>query len=341
MIEFQCDNCGRKFSVPESGAGKKGRCPKCRQVVVVPGPDDSGSVAGQSGNGLDANSEFSGIDSSLFDIPQKTETTEESIAPRQKSDESFDGPQKHDENTDAEKSKAEDITKYKLPWIIDIFLYPFNLAGVIHLIGLWLLIFLLCPLIMAVVGLGTEYAPIVYFLPVAYMLYYFTECIRDSAAGGRHPPDFWMHPTDSNKWDCVSQLLVVVGSIAVCFWPVAVYYIATERSDLIYWLLLVCGGFFFPMVLLAVVLFDSFNALNPLLIIPSILSALIPYCGLIIILFVSSYICLRINSRFYNFHPMPIVPFFLRAVQLYMIFVAFGLLGRFYWHYKDKLNWEI
>jgi hypothetical protein len=146
------------------------------------------------------------------------------------------------------------IEECGLPWFIDIFLYPFNLAGVIHLIFLWLLLFLLCPLVIALLGLGIEYIPVVYLLPVAYSLYYFAECIRASAAGGRRAPNFHLRtcPAKPDRWDYISQLLVVVGSIAVCFWPVAVYYIVTERSDLIYWLLLACGGFFFPMVLLAV-----------------------------------------------------------------------------------------
>jgi DNA-directed RNA polymerase subunit RPC12/RpoP len=339
VIKFSCDNCGQKFNVPESQAGKKGRCPKCRQVVIVAGTDDGSSFTDK--NGLEANKKVSGIDSSLFYIPQKTETTEKSIAERQMPVESFESFQEPSESMDLGQKPPEEKTLSKLPWFIDIFLYPFSLAGIIRLISLWLLIFLLCPLVMARVGLGTEYAPIVYFLPVSYVLYYFTECIRYSASGHFRAPDFWMHQTDSDKWDFVSQLFVVAGSIAVCFCPVAIYYIATERSDLVYWLLFIYGGFFFPMVLLAVVLFDSFNALNPLLIVRSISGTFIPYCGLIIILFVGSYICLKINSRFYSFRPLPILPFFLRAIQLYMIFIVIGLLGRFYYKYMKKLNWEV
>jgi predicted Zn finger-like uncharacterized protein len=338
-MDIHCDNCGQKFNVPESQAGIKGRCPKCRQEVIIPGQDDNGSFDGLRDS--KANPVISDIDSSLFDIPQKKEKAEELISQQQIPDESSESSAESDESIDTEENEPEDTIKSRLPWFFDIFLYPFDLAGVIRLISLWLLIFLLCPLVMARVGLGTEYAPIVYFFPVSYALYYLTECIRYSVSGHFRAPDFWMHPTDSDKWDCVSQLFVVVGSIAVCFCPVTIYYIVTERSDLIYWLLLMCGGFFFPMVLLAAVLFDSFNALNPLLIVQSISSIFIPYCGLIIILFVGSYICLKINSRFYSFHPLPIGPFLLRAIQLYLIFVAVGLLGRFYHKYRNKLNWEI
>ena len=118
--------------------------------------------------------------------------------------------------------EPQSAVKRKLPWLIDVFLYPLNLAGIIHLICLWLLVFLLCPLVMGFLRLGKEYIPVVYTLPVAYVLYYFAECIRDSTAGRCRAPDFWMHPAESGKWDCVLQSLVVLGCIAVCFWPVAV-----------------------------------------------------------------------------------------------------------------------
>lgn len=233
------------------------------------------------------------------------------------------------------------VVRRKLPWLIDIFLYPLNLAGIIHLICLWLLVFLLCPLVMEFLGLGIEYIPIVYTLPIAYVLYYFAECIREGAIGRCRAPDFWMHPAKSDKWDCISQSLFVLGCIAVCFWPVAVYYIVTERTDLIYWLLLAYGGFFFPMVLLAVVLFDSYNALNPILLIGSIFRTFLPYCGIVLLFYGGAWLFMKIDSRLYRLRLLPAVPFILRVVQLYLVFVAVGFLGRFYWWHKDKLNWGL
>jgi hypothetical protein len=231
--------------------------------------------------------------------------------------------------------------EYKLLWFIDIFLYPFNLGGVIHLIGLWLLLFLFCPFIIAFVGLGIEYIPLVYFLPVAYTLYYFAECIRDSASGACRAPDLRAIQVKPDRWDYVSQLLIVVGSIAVCFSPVAVYYIVTERCDLIYWLILACGGFFFPMVLLAVVLFDSFNALNPILIIGSIFRTLPPYCGMVIFFYAGALLFMKIDPPVNRFWLLSTVPFLIKVVQLYMILVAIGLLGRFFHRFEKKLNWEV
>lgn len=36
LIKFECENCGRSISVPESAAGKSGSCKSCNTLVVVP-----------------------------------------------------------------------------------------------------------------------------------------------------------------------------------------------------------------------------------------------------------------------------------------------------------------
>ena len=239
--------------------------------------------------------------------------------------------------------KIEEPPGRKLVWFIDIWLYPVNLAGIIHLICTGLLVFVICPFVMNIVGLGMEFIPIVYTLPVAYVLYYFTECIRDSANGHFRMPDYWMHPGEG-KWDCISQLLIVLGCIAISFCPVTAYYIVTGKIDLFYWMLLALSGFFAPMVLLAAVLFDSFNALNPLLIIGSIARTFLPYCCMVLLLFggallfIKTGIKINLNS-FYQI--LPLFPFMLKILQLYLLFMTAGLLGRFYCKYSEKLNWEV
>ncbi len=241
---------------------------------------------------------------------------------------------------DRQKVDDEELSKSRLVWFIDIWLYPLNLAGAIHLICLWLLVFLCCPLVMRM-GLGTEYAPIVYALPIAYVIYYFTECIRYSATGLYRAPGFLMNTSGSDKWDYISQLLTVVGCVAICFCPVSAYYLISGRTDMIYWLLLACGGYFFPMALLAVVLFDSYNALNPILIIGSIFRTFFPYCGMVLLFYGGVLLFIKMGLSTYGFHPLPAVPFIFRALQLYLIFVTAGLLGRFYHKYEEKLYWEV
>jgi len=335
VIEFLCEYCQRTISVPKSHAGKKAICPQCNNTFIIPAILSPGFTATQNDSGdLIARSTDSPHGLTLLDVPEEYKLKDEPAGEANVSEEAIDRQQEFEEDTESAGQRT-------LPWFIDVFLYPFNLAGVIYLIGLWLLLFLLCPFVMAFLGLGTEYIPIVYFLSFAYTLYYFSECIRDSAAGGRRAPDLRTSPAKPDRWDYISQLLVVVGSIAVCFSPVAVYYIVTERSALIYWLILACGGFFFPMILLAVVLFDSFSALNPILIIGSILRTLPTYCGMVLFFYAGALLFMKIDSPVNRFRFLPIVPFLIKVVQLYMIIVAVGLLGRFYHRFENKLNWEV
>jgi len=35
-IKFHCKNCGQGMGVPQAYAGKKGKCPKCKNLVLVP-----------------------------------------------------------------------------------------------------------------------------------------------------------------------------------------------------------------------------------------------------------------------------------------------------------------
>ncbi len=41
MITFQCDHCGQSINVPVEHAGKKDRCPKCKNVITVPSTKDT------------------------------------------------------------------------------------------------------------------------------------------------------------------------------------------------------------------------------------------------------------------------------------------------------------
>jgi len=45
-IEFQCKHCGKQIEAPAKLAGKRGKCPKCRNTVVIPEsePEDDGPL---------------------------------------------------------------------------------------------------------------------------------------------------------------------------------------------------------------------------------------------------------------------------------------------------------
>jgi DNA-directed RNA polymerase subunit RPC12/RpoP len=40
MINFNCKNCGQKLKVPDQNAGKKAKCPKCNNPLLIPSPPE-------------------------------------------------------------------------------------------------------------------------------------------------------------------------------------------------------------------------------------------------------------------------------------------------------------
>jgi len=48
VIKFRCRNCNQKIRVPKIHADKKGRCPKCKNIVVVPKIEKPSPVTSQS-----------------------------------------------------------------------------------------------------------------------------------------------------------------------------------------------------------------------------------------------------------------------------------------------------
>jgi hypothetical protein len=117
-----------------------------------------------------------------------------------------------------------------------------------------------------------------------------------------------------------------------------IYYIYTRQTDTVFWALLACGLFFFPMGLLAVVLFDSFSGLNPILLIGSILSTFLPYFAMIVVF--GSAVFLFIEKVPDTGNSL-VLAFVSQCVGLYLAIVVAHLLGWFFHHFEQELNWEV
>ena len=239
--------------------------------------------------------------------------------------------------------------KSKLPWFIDAFLYPTSIAGLIHvtffvlLPRLW---FFLIKLSLSCIpriyrtAAGEISGPltvIFYVLFIGYFSYYIYDCILDSTKGCTRAPasSFGAEPYSADIWELLSKVFLVVGSIAVCFCPTAIYYIFTQRTDTVFWLLFAIGAFFLPMSFLAVTMFDSFHALSPILIMHAILRTFFAYFGLLLFFYSLCLLVVILLPR------LPLWGFLIAGLRIYFIFVAAYLLGRFYWPNKNKLNWGI
>jgi hypothetical protein len=169
-----------------------------------------------------------------------------------------------------------------------------------------------------------------------YLYWYFVECVRDSADGGvRAPEGLGATPGFMGMfWQAVN----VIGCLAVFFVPFVFYMLFAKKADIIFWLLLIYAVFLFPMGLLAVVMFDSAIGLNPRLLIRSISCTFVPYCGLVL-LFVTPVVV--IGMLYAEVQESRLWSFILRSVVTYLVLVGAHLLGRFYWRYQDKFNWEV
>jgi hypothetical protein len=347
-IRFRCNYCGQKIRVPSLYAGKNGKCPKCKKPLEVPllkvRPEED--------------------ELALIDI-RAPEAGKTKTAPTDYEIDSSDERQKRlEEETEYLSSiyptmvinKPQIAPERQMPWIIDIFLYPINKAcltimgivcGALFILGLvsWVVVFLL-PIFLV----GTIISLSIWFIRIVFTMYiywYFCECIRDSAMGNIRAPETVAETPGVG--DLFSQTYKTFGCLAVFLLPCIIYYLFTYQTNSIFWVLLGLGIFTFPMGLLAVIMFDSFSGLNPILIIGSIFSAFIPYCGLVLFLgaivllvrlIIPALALITAMDGFLGFVGLLLL-YGAGVVNFYLLMIIGHLLGRFYFRYEKKLKWEV
>jgi endogenous inhibitor of DNA gyrase (YacG/DUF329 family) len=191
IIDFCCEYCDRVISVPKSHAGKKAICLQCSNRFIIPAIHAPGSDVNQDYSGdLIARSTDSPHDSTLLDLPEEYRLKDELDVQSNVSEEANGRQQESEEDSEEE---TEYVGQRKLPWIVDIFLYPIS-GGGLSTIGIILFFRLLTDLTATgliiccgCVGgiLGFVIKIVIYY---SYMFWYFTECVRDSAAGSLRAP---------------------------------------------------------------------------------------------------------------------------------------------------------
>ncbi len=346
-------------------AGKKGRCPRCNNTFIIPKGKTSFAAAIQASPASEKiTPKALSPDPRLFDMPKEMGAAGQPSGQQLVSDSTLDDEQVLRQAMMVGRIEHEPPPERKRPWFIDIFLYPTNKSG-LTMIGIIIGIPILFGLVFAFMFfLAFIFPPMLILMPVLWMLglifgfiiglifgmyyyWYLCECVRDSAEGGIRAPE------TVGETPGLGELISQTWKTVVCFLffalPVFIYLLYTARIDWIFWSLLAFGVFLFPMGLLAVIMFDSLSALNPAIIIGSILSAFFPYLGLIILLagvIVSvRYLMLvftLIRSAGSIF--LAIGAFFIYGsgvADFYMLMVMAHLLGRFYYKYQERLNWEV
>jgi phage FluMu protein Com len=338
-IKFRCKHCGQEIGVPEIHTGKNGKCPKCKNIVVVPKAENAAPAAGKSNfSDSEVSKKYSGLDHALFDIPPELPTANQQSSQDSVSEKGIEELEKADEGLG--KDKTEQIGDRELPWIIDIFLYPVSFWGLVNLaiiIGVpELMDFLQKIMIIQLSCLFGLIALIIKVVVFLFMYWYFAECVRDSADGGLRAPN--VRGDVPGALDMFLQMMNIIGCLLVFFMPFVIYVLIARRIDVIFWLLLLYAVFFFPMALLAIVVLDTPLGLNPRLIYNSISNTFRQYCGLVLLI-VAAILLIGVLGQ--KAGESGNLAFFVRCASIYLVFVAAHLLGRFYWLYQEKLNWEV
>jgi hypothetical protein len=274
------------------------------------------------------------------------------------------------------KARAGLAGERKFPAVIDVFLYPFSMPalgflGVIF--GVPLAMYIIREFILVAILILPAFVILLFahfivnilieIVLALYLLWYYCQCIHDSGVGGiRAPETIAIAPSIG---EIFLQCLKFWMCLVMCIGPFLAYSyglfsevldhaslwgqfpnVAPEvmrQGSFISLLLLILGIFFFPMVLLSVVMFDSFWGFNPILIISSIFSVFFQYCGLLL-LYLGMWMLLfgvMFLLQTYLYMPVALNGFIGRCVGIYICLVSCHLIGRFYWRYEKKLNWDI
>ncbi len=282
------------------------------------------------------------LDGALLDL-SRTETPEPELDESQETYEQLRGMQGR-----YLLKGHEERPERRLPWIIDVFLYPLSAAG-LTILGITVGIPLMLRVMLRLSRLATAgFPPLLVFwvlfivvhwsglvLLLLYMNWYACECIRDSARGGIRAAD--TIASTPGLGDIIVQTFRALVCALACIAPMLIYYERTRQVDAIFWMLAGLGGFLLPMGLLTVTMFESLRALNPILLAGSILSTLLPYCALVPFCYLLL-LLFPVAAYFLVVNWIPSYP--LLFATYYVWLVLAHLLGRFCWKYEERLNWD-
>ena len=205
----------------------------------------------------------------------------------------------------------------------------------LHGIGLGSLISLAFLLLFVVFGTG-------------YLTSYLQRVVTGTALGDQGAPD-WPDISDFGS-DIAAPFFQLVGTVLASFLlmlAVAMFVPRTVQTEAgsglgatAIWVACGVGCVYFPMAFLAVAMFDTIAAVNPLLVVPSI--AKIPGAYLLTVMLLGAVMAVKWSGDYFlpKLLPVPIVPSILSSfVGLYLLTVEARLLGVLYLANKGRLGW--
>ena len=230
------------------------------------------------------------------------------------------------------------------------FAYPFNGDGKVVLVA-GTMIFLILDVVSR---FSSIFAIVIGVFMLGFLICHLERILAGSAEGENEVPDL---PDISNLDDLSSPMLQFLAPFALCFGPsilleilAGVEVIDAARSPWFGYALLgtnLLGCVVFPMAFLAVTVFNSLGALNPLLIVPAILKIPLEYLFVVILLACGVGLLTVVlmagvfgSSLLSRFIPIPFLPTIIASfAMIYFLSVDMRILGILYWTRKEKLGW--
>jgi hypothetical protein len=196
------------------------------------------------------------------------------------------------------------------------------------------------------IGLGSLISLAFLLLLTAFGLGYLTSYLRrvitGTAMGEQAAPD-WPDLSDFTT-DILSPLFQLFATVLACLAPAIIVGMFAQSpgrwGQAAVWGACGLGGIYFPMAFLAVAMFDSVAALNPLLVVPSI--AKIPGSYLLTVALLGAVLAVKVSGDYFlpKAIPLPIVPSVISTLLgLYLLIVEARILGLLYLVNKERLAW--
>ncbi|MCX5646969.1 MAG: hypothetical protein NTZ17_20160 [Phycisphaerae bacterium] len=315
MVRFQCQHCGAKLQVSEAHAGKKGRCPRCTNALAVPPVPEPELELVKEDTSAEARTPLA-VRPQPLPLGQEDDSREHRLASL------------------SPNPAPEDTGERRLPWPIDILLYPASMGGLTTLA-----IMVGIPLLLEVIPLLSMLLWPVGIVISLYSIWYLAECVCDSAKGGTRAP---MALDTADLGEMGSRVLYLAAVYLLFVFPALLYGAFVNTAGAVFWGLVAWAVIFFPMGLLAMVIHDSTSALNPLFLLGAILRTFVPYVGLLLLVGMLAGLYWLIPSLRES---ESVLGWFLDALRsfltAYLSFVVAHVLGRFYWRCRERLDWAI
>ena len=177
-----------------------------------------------------------------------------------------------------------------------------------------------------------------------YLTTYLRAILTGTAAGESKMPD-WPEFTDFGS--LASPFFQLIGTVLFSFGLAIGFTIyaafASEGGPWLGWATtaaIVFGCLYFPMAFMAVAMFDSLGAVNPLLIIPAILKIPLEYLITVALFAVILLVRWLGDTLLPGILPVPVLPSVLSYfLGLYFLTVEMRILGLLYWARRHELGW--